>query len=59
MSIQDLVVADRDHKLWRTLRPSDRRAFSDEARALVVMRGEPGAIVRARSLLRGASAPTW
>jgi hypothetical protein len=49
LSIQDVVIADKNHRTWRKLHP-DRGSI--ETPFLVVMTGKPDVIARARELLR-------
>jgi hypothetical protein len=51
LSIQDMVVADLGQKIWRSLTPSQGKRFPSWAQGVVLMRGEPAAIARARDLL--------
>jgi hypothetical protein len=51
ISIQDMVIADRNRRMWRKLHPEGSRSFGEGANFLVVMRGESTAIERARALL--------
>jgi|GEM_PF-6912476 len=51
ISIQDMVIADRQHRAWRRFHPGPGRAFTEDANFLVVMRGDAPAIARARALL--------
>ena len=51
LSIQDMVVADRTRRTWRKWRPEGGGTFANDARFLVVMRGGPHEIARARALL--------
>jgi hypothetical protein len=51
VSIQDVVVADRKHPTWRKIRPPHGKHFPTWARYLVLMRGDPQEIERARALL--------
>jgi hypothetical protein len=47
-SIQDVVIADKNHRTWRKLHPDVGRAMP----FLVVMTGKPELVARARELLR-------
>src|SRR5687767_10979520 len=51
LSIQDVVIADRNNRTWRKLHP-ERADVAVETPFLVVMNGEPSVIARARELLR-------
>ena len=52
LSIQDVVIADKNHRTWRRLHP-ERGDIAVATPFLVVMTGEAGVIARARELLRG------
>jgi hypothetical protein len=52
LSIQDVVIADKNHRAWRKLHPDG--AFATPF--LVVMNGKPDVITRARELLRRSPA---
>ncbi len=51
ISIQDMVIADRNRRTWRKLRPEGGGRFAANANFLVVMRGDPSSIARARAHL--------
>jgi hypothetical protein len=50
-SIQDIVIADLGKKIWRRRRTAEGRNFSSKARFVVLMRGAPEEIARARQSL--------
>lgn len=52
LSIQDMVVVDLDHIVWRKVRPSKGESFPKAAHFAVLMRGEAHEIDRARALLK-------
>jgi hypothetical protein len=54
LSIQDMVIADRRHNFWRKLHPPEGKNFPDWVQFVVLMRGQPDEIARARGLLRDA-----
>jgi hypothetical protein len=54
LSIQDIVVADKNHRTWRKLHPD----VGSTMPFLVVMNGKPEVVARARELLRKPQAVT-
>jgi hypothetical protein len=54
LSIQDVVIADKNHRTWRKLHPD----VGSTMPFLVVMSGKPEVVARARELLRRPPAAT-
>lgn len=55
LSIQDMVIADENHRTWRRLRSKHDGRDAAGGAFLVVMTGEPRSIERARELLSETS----